>query len=408
MHLMDFQLPELGEGVYEVEFLTWKVQVGDTVKSGQALMEVMTDKATMEVPAPFAGTITELKVEPNTTLKIGNTILSYDPAGKAVAVATSPSKAETESTQLTSTDSNHRLRDTLGIKASPTVRQMARTLNIDLHEVQGTGPKGRILIEDVSGHVQDNSEPSKPKKVKRPKFDYGQPGETIKLQGMRKAIAEQMVKSKSTIPHYSYIEECDVTELVKLRTALRDHFAGKNQRLTYLPFFLKAISRAMKEIPIINATMDEGKQEVHLHESHNIGVAVASPQGLIVPVIKNVESKSIEELTAAVSNFDEISQTGRVSRASLQGGTFTMTSIGSIGGMFSTPVINHPEVAILGIGKIVRRPMFDEHDNVVPAHLVYLSLSFDHRVVDGAIGAEFTNAIIRHLQQPATLLLAED
>jgi 2-oxoisovalerate dehydrogenase E2 component (dihydrolipoyl transacylase) len=238
-----------------------------------------------------------------------------------------------------------------------------------------------------------------------PRPDYGRPGTRIKLQGLRRKIAEHMAMAKRTIPHYSYVDECDVTELVRLRANLRDTYARAGVKLTYLAFFVKAVTAALKEVPLVNASLDEDGGEIVLHDRYHIGIAVATPAGLIVPVVRDADRKDLGAIAREVERLSGEARAGKARLDDLRGGTFTVTSVGNIGGLFSTPVINHPEVAILGIGKVVKRPVFDDAGRVRPADLVYLSLSFDHRVVDGAVGAAFANAIIKQLQNPAALLL---
>jgi pyruvate dehydrogenase E2 component (dihydrolipoamide acetyltransferase)/2-oxoisovalerate dehydrogenase E2 component (dihydrolipoyl transacylase) len=233
------------------------------------------------------------------------------------------------------------------------------------------------------------------------------PGTRIKLVGLRRRIAEHMVHSRQTIPHYSYVDECDVTDLVRLRNNLKDAYAAAGVKLTYLPFFVKAVVAALKEVPLVNASLEEESQEIVLHDGYHVGIAVSTPAGLIVPVVHDADRKDIGTLAREIDRLSGDARAGRARREDLRGGTFTITSVGNIGGLFSTPVINHPEVGILGIGKVVRRPVFDAAGQVRPADIVYLSLSFDHRVVDGAVGAAFTNAIIRGLSNPAVMLVPE-
>jgi 2-oxoisovalerate dehydrogenase E2 component (dihydrolipoyl transacylase) len=404
---MEFHLPELGEGVYEAEFVAWLVKPGDVVKSGQNLLEVMTDKATMEVPAPFAGTITALHGVPGQKIKVGDVVVTYTPTGAAApqpapvvaarSEASPPPRSATVNGAIAPTSAR------VPVKAAPSVRYLARKLGIDLGHIRGSGPDGRILIDDLSARI--GSAAPTGSKSPAPAQDFGKPGTRVKLQGVRRAIAEHLVRAKQTIPHYSYIDECDVTELVRLREQLRDHFGRRGAKLTYLPFFVKAVVAALKEVPLVNSSFAEQSEEIVLHDRYHIGVAVATSSGLIVPVIHDADRKDLGQLAEEIDRLSNAARAGKVRREDVRGGTFTVTSIGGIGGLFSTPVINHPEVGILGIGKIVKRPVFDDSGQVRPADVVYLSLSFDHRVVDGAVGAVFTNAIIRHLQSPGLLLL---
>jgi pyruvate dehydrogenase E2 component (dihydrolipoamide acetyltransferase)/2-oxoisovalerate dehydrogenase E2 component (dihydrolipoyl transacylase) len=412
---MDFRLPEIGEGVYEAELINWLVKPGDPVKRGQNIMEVMTDKATMEVPSPFAGTITALQAEPGQQLKVGQVVLTYTPAGQAEEV-TPARKVESPVREPSLTSASVKssngpsfapARPDLPVKAAPSVRYLARKLGIDLARVRGTGPGGRILVGDLTPHVaraDGESQPAPPE----PRPDYGTPGTRLKLQGLRRKIADHLVHAKRTAPHYTYVDECDVTDLVKLREALRDPYGRAGVKLTYLPFFIKAVVAALKEVPLVNASLDDAAGEIMLHDHYHVGIAVATPAGLIVPVVHDADRKDLGQIAQEVERLSAAARAGKSRLEDLRGGTFTVTSVGGIGGLFSTPVINHPEVAILGIGKVVRRPVFDAAGNVRPADLVYLSLSLDHRVVDGAVGAAFANAVIRRLQNPAVLLLPDN
>jgi 2-oxoisovalerate dehydrogenase E2 component (dihydrolipoyl transacylase) len=428
---MDFQVPELGEGVYEAELVAWKVKPGDKVQRGQILMEVLTDKATMEVPAAFSGVIQSLDVEAGEQIKVGQKVLSYDgkekpdgeksPAPEEQAkVSDKHAKKDDEPLSRpapakvpakTTASPAHNGPAEVGVKAAPSVRQMARQLGVDLSHVRGSGPQGRILIEDLSRLIQDRSEsaeaemPAKVHATPKPPMDLGKPGTIIKLQGVRRKIAEHMVLAKKSIPHYSYVDECDVSELVRLREGLRETFQSKGLKLTYVPFVIKAVVAALKEVPLVNASLNEDVGEIVLHDRYHIGIAVAAPAGLMVPVVRDADKKSLLDVAQEVERLSNDARGGKSKLEDLRGGTFTVTSIGNIGGLFATPIVNHPEVGILGVGKIVKRPVFDDHGQIQAADMVYLSFSFDHRVLDGAVGAVFGNAVIKRLQNPAALLV---
>jgi 2-oxoisovalerate dehydrogenase E2 component (dihydrolipoyl transacylase) len=410
---MDFQLPEIGEGVYEAELVNWLVKPGDAVKRGQNLAEVLTDKATMELPSPFVGTVTALRAEPGQRVKVGEVLLSYTPAGQPVPAGTGGAPAPTPPPEApappTPAELNGPVRATatLPIKAAPSVRYLARKLGISLSAVRGSGPEGRVLAEDLAEQVRARVGREAPPAKAEAKPDFGRPGTRVKLAGLRRRIAEQMVKSKRTVPHYSYVDECDVTDLVRLREALKEPFARSGVRLTYLAFFVKAVAAGLKEVPLVNSSLDEEKGEIVLHDSYHVGIAVATPGGLIVPVVRDADRKDLGTLAREIERLSDEARSGRVKLEDLRGGTFTVTSVGNLGGLISTPVINHPEVGILGVGKVLRRPVYDDRGAIRPADLVYLSFSFDHRVVDGAVGAAFANAVLRRLQNPAAMLLPE-
>lgn len=400
---MDFPLPEIGEGVYEAELVRWLVQPGDAVKRGQTLLEVMTDKATMEVPSPFVGTVAGLKAEAGDTVKVGQVVLAYEGAGQS---AEAPPASRSEPAATPKAVNGPPSASPLAVKAAPSVRLMARKLGIDLAGVAGSGPEGRILIEDLSPRVSPPpAGRDMPPPRREPKLDFGKPGTRVKMAGLRRKVAEQMVRSKEAIPHYSYVDECEVTDLVRLRNSLKDVYAAAGVKLTYLPFFVKAVVAALKEVPVVNSTYDEKAGEIVMHDRYGVGIAVATAGGLIVPVVRDADQKDVGAIAREVERLSADARAGKPKLDDLRGGTFTITSVGNIGGLFSAPIINHPEVGILGIGKVVRRPVFGENDRVRPAEIVYLSLSFDHRVVDGAVGAAFANAVIRHLANPALLLL---
>lgn len=429
---MDFSLPPVGEGLLEVELVRWLVRPGDAVSPGQGLMEVMSDKATMEVPAPFVGTVTGLSAEPGSKVKVGQVVLAYNPAGGAVPASggrqppvsspaassrvteqgADPPRSPVAARVQTANGNGHPTGPVVAPPAAPSVRLLARKLGVDLARVRGTGPHGRILLDDLTPYLTTRStdraaRPEKAGKTDTSKLDFGVAGTRVKLAGLRRRIAEHMVEAKRHIPHYSYIDECDLTDVVRLRNQLREPFAKAGAKLTYLAFLVKAVARALREVPIVNASLDEAAGEIVLHDRYNIGVAVAAPGGLIVPVVKDADKKDLGAIAADIERLGADARAGKPRLEDLKGGTFTVTSIGGIGGLMSTPIINHPEVGIMGVGKVVKRPVYDENGELRPADVAYLSFSFDHRVVDGAVGAAFGNVVLRHLQNPALLLLPE-
>ncbi len=431
---MDFPLPPVGEGLLEVELVRWLVRPGDAITRGQAMAEVMSDKASMEVPSPFVGTITELAATPGTKVKVGQVILSYNAVGdgaKAEPLPPTPSpkkgggaEPKPEGT-ASSVFSPSLLRGGVGEglssrtngvttlpPAAPSVRLLARKLGVDLAHVRGSGPHGRILLDDLTPYLAprpnlDARPASAPNKTDTSKLDFGIAGTRQKLIGLRRRIAEHMVESKKHIPHYSYIDECDLSDAVKLRNQLREPLAKTGVKLTYLAFFVKAVARALKEVPIVNSTYDEAAGEVILHSKYHIGFAVAAPSGLMVPVVKDADKKDLATIATDIERMGNDAKSGKIKIDDLRGSTFTVTSVGGIGGLISTPIINHPEVGIMGVGKVVKRPLYDANGDLKPTDIVYLSFSFDHRVVDGAIGAAFGNIVVHHLQTPAVLLLPE-
>jgi 2-oxoisovalerate dehydrogenase E2 component (dihydrolipoyl transacylase) len=392
------------------------VKPGETVKRGQSLVEVLTDKATMEVPSPFAGTIHTLVAQPGQPVKVGDVVLTYEGVGRGEEKETAPpARAEQKPTVATAAgDGTSPSRrngaspaaepSVAAVKAAPSVRFMARKLGIDLGRIRGSGPEGRILIGDLSAQIANRPAPAETAEAPR---DPGRPGTRVKFQGIRRRIAEHLVQSKRTIPHYTYVDEADVTRLVDLRDSLRPTFAEVGVKLTYLAFFVRATVRALKAVPLVNSSLDEESGEIVFHDRYHIGIAVATPQGLIVPVLRDADRKDLVQIAREIEQLSAAARSGKSRREDLRGGTFSITSIGNIGGLISTPVINHPEVGILGVGKIVKRPVYDAADQIKPADMIYLSFSFDHRVVDGDVGAVFGNAVVRQFQNPAGLLLPD-
>jgi pyruvate dehydrogenase E2 component (dihydrolipoamide acetyltransferase)/2-oxoisovalerate dehydrogenase E2 component (dihydrolipoyl transacylase) len=402
---MEFHLPELGEGVYEAELSRWLVKERDAVRPGQGLLEVLTDKATMEVPAPFAGTVTSLKVQEGQKLKVGDVVLSYEKTGAPVEKAVvstpvAPSTAEVQAAPVATPFPGNGA--AASVRAAPSVRVMARKLGVDLAKVKGSGPGGRILIDDLTTFLQ----PGTSQAIKAPtaEANLGTPGTRVKLHGLRRFIAEHMVHAKHTIPHYTYVDEMDATDLVKTRDGLRAANPD-GVKITYMPFFVKAVVHALKEVPLVNASLDDAAGEIVLHDHYHIGIAVATPAGLLVPVVRDADKLSLTDCAREIERLTSAARAGKSKRQDLQGGTFTITSIGNIGGLFATPIIHHPQVGILGVGRLVKRPIFDGQMQVRAADMVYLSFSFDHRVVDGAVGTAFGNAVIRRLKNPVGLVV---
>jgi 2-oxoisovalerate dehydrogenase E2 component (dihydrolipoyl transacylase) len=397
---MDFRLPELGEGVYEAEMTRWLVRVGDAIVPGQALLEVLTDKATMEVPSPFSGVIASLAATPGEALKIGQVILAYDEAATPTAAKTMPAAPAAPSRdngkKLAKETSPAAAPLATAVKAAPSVRQRAREQGIDLAGIVGSGPDGRILIGDLAA----------PPAAAAPSSEFGRAGSRVKLQGLRRKIAEHMVQSTRSIPHFTYVDECDVSDLVRTRESLRALYGQKDVKLTFLAFFVKAVALALREVPIVNASLDEQAEEIVMHDAYHVGIAVATPAGLIVPVIRNADQKSLLDIAREIQKLSDEARAGKSRLEDLRGGTFTVTSIGGIGGLFASPIIHQPQVGIIGIGKIVQRPVFDRRGQVVPADMVFLSFSFDHRVLDGSAAVTFGNAVIKYLQKPLELALA--
>jgi len=406
-----FDLPEVGEGVIEAEVVSWNVEIGDRVEVDQPLCEITTDKAQLEISSPRSGTIIKLHGEPGDIITVHTPLVEIDEsgapattngAGAKPAPAPAPASPPPPVAAAPAPASNPSTRS--ATKATPAVRRHAREMSLDIHQVPGTGPRGRITHDDLQA-FQPAEAPALPvAPVALPQVMPSGAEERIKILGIRRKIAEQMVKSKHTAPHFTYVEEVDCTRLVALRTELKVLAAERGIKLTYIPMFMKACSVVMREFPNVNANMDEEAFELVVKGDHNFGISCDTPNGLFVPVIKNVEQKSILHIAAEMNDLVARTRAGKASLDELRGGTFTLTSVGSIGGVFATPILNVPEVAILGVNAIRDKAVVVDGDIVI-RKMMYLSPSFDHRVIDGAVGARFVAALKRVIEAPESLLL---
>ena len=412
-----FELPEVGEGVIEGELVKWLVSVGDTVQEDQPICELMTDKATIEISSPKNGTIHKLYCDVGDIIEVHTPLIEIDTDGSAPPQEQSPKKetvpapppkedipAVSHSTPSKSSSDPIPAPKTGKVLASPAVRAMANAEGVNLSTVHGTGKGGRITRSDVASALSTASTPSPIRPPAIQSAPLQGKDEEIKIIGLRRKIAEKMVESVQRAPHFTYVDEVDATELVALRKSLKSLAEEKGVKLTYLPFIMKALAIVFSDFPTINANMNEEAFSLILRSSVNIGIATDTPQGLFVPVIKDVQSKNILELAYEINDITTRTRENRVQLHELQGGTFTITSVGNIGGRFATPIINHPEVAILGVNQIHDRPMVI-NGAVVPRKMMYLSPSFDHRVIDGAVAARFVSALKLILEHPQRLLL---
>lgn len=431
---MQFRLPELGEGVHEGELIKWRVKVGDAVKYDQPLCEIMTDKATVEIPSAFQGKVGELHVGEGKVVHVGELMLSFegtaaataDKSHAAQASSGSPSAPKASevrngaghahtasaSMQMQMNDSTPATR----VLAAPSTRRLAREMGVDLAHIQGSGPHGRVVKEDLQssgaasrGSSSDHSGGTNVE-ISRPKTERIPAGgeQRVPFRGLRKKISEKMRLSKDKAAHFTYVEEADATELVALRAQAKEIGAKQGVKVTYLPFVLKAMAAALRQYPILNSSLDEAKGELVYKHYYNIGISIQTDDGLTAPVVKDVGNKSILEIAKDIQNLVERARAKRLSLDDLQGGTITLTNAGSIGGLFATPVINYPEVAILGLNKIFRKPVVrtvNGKEEIAIRDWTYFSISLDHRVVDGAIGAEFMKVFIQYIENPSLLLL---
>ena len=413
----EFKFPDIGEGLTEGEIVRWLVKEGDEIKEGQPLVEVETDKALAEIPSPKTGVILKIMAKEKEIVKVGQVIVIIGERGEALAappprprsvgVVGELEEAPEEAPSVTFAAepvktvlvSEHAL-------ATPAVRALAKELGVDINKVKGSGPEGRVLEKDIRQFADAKGKPPEPEKkvTKVKKYDLYGYVDRIPLRGVRRSIAKAMVKSKYTAPHVTAMDEADVTELWKIREKEKKAAEKKGVKLTILPFIIKAVIAGLMEHPYLNATLDDENEEIILKKYFNIGVATDTPEGLMVPVVKNAKDKSILQIAQELTQLVEKARNRTIDLADLKGGTFTISNYGALGGIYATPIINYPEVAILGVGKIREMPVV-RNGKLVVRKILSLALSFDHRVVDGAEGARFLNTVIARLEDPDLILL---
>ena len=397
---MDFKLPDLGEGITEGEILKWLVKEGDQIKEDQPLVEVMTDKVNVQIPSPRSGKVSVIKVKEGEMAKVGETIMVIDDGTSTGTSATEavpqPPKLQTPVPAAQPSPAPQSGQ----VLATPSTRRLARELGVEIAMVKGSGVQGRVTDDDVRKAASGTRTVT----VQATAGGFTNPSEeTIPLRGVRRTIAEHMSKSKETTAQVTHVDEADMTELVLLREAFKGSAEKRGVRLTFLPFVIKALLPALKEFPYVNSSLDEGAGNIVLKKYYNIGVATDTEQGLVVPVIRDADSKDIFELAGEIEKSAAKARSGQLTLDDVKGSTFTITNVGAIGGLFATPIINYPEVAILGLHKISKRPVVRD-GKVEIRDMTYLSLSFDHRVLDGAYAARFTSRIIETLQDTKKLL----
>ena len=440
-----FRLPDIGEGLHEAELLRWLVKVGDQVQEDQPLLEVQTDKASVEITSPVSGRVTKLIGSVGDILQVGSVVVEFDgdqaaamppdqeaeaavaaaaPGGqppKAEAVLTPPPAAPVSPAAAQAPQAAAAARPGGRVLAAPATRRLAREMGIDITQVPGTGPAGRVTPEDLrrfaAGGAGVSTGPTPaaeaapsvsaaPEAAAAP-APAGTPGareERIPLKGIRKVIAERMVQSKRTAPHVTTVDEVDMTALAAFRSRAKELAAKKGIKLSFLPFYFKALAAALKEFPYLNASIDDEKQEIVLKKEYHIGFALDTEAGLLVPVVRDVDRKSVFQIAREMEDLIQRGRAGKLKPDELKGSTFTVSNQGSIGGLYFTPIINWPEVAILGIGKAQDRPVVRE-GQVVIRKMAYLALSFDHRLVDGGTATRFMNRLIQLLEDPDLLMM---
>ncbi len=435
----EFLLPELAESVVEGEILKWLAAEGETVSENQPIVEVMTDKVTVELPSPFSGVLEKHLVSEGDIVAVQTPIARFAEevqiSGEVSLVKEKPAISQAKSSDKNeslslfqasdideevtisvtkSTTSNAALQNERGpyerILAVPAARKLARELNIPLEDIKGSGPNGRIRVEDVQNYTTKSVKPALQEyqiNYVTPE-EYAEQEERLPMRGLRRVIAQQMVASHLQSVRTLHVDEVDVTELVALRKKLKPIAEKRDTKLSYMPFIIKAVLVALRRYPILNSSFDEKAQEIVLKHYYNIGIAVATESGLVVPVINGVENRGILDIAKKLNTLVDKARTNKLDTKDIQHSTFSITNIGSLGGLFSFPIVNVPEAAILGVHTIKKRPVVieeDGEDKIIARHMLYLSLSFDHRIIDGAEAALFTNYLIELLEVPESLML---
>ena len=450
----EFKLPDIGEGVTEGEVVQWLVKEGDVVKEDQPMVEVMTDKATVTIGAPRAGRIAELRGTAGQVVQVHSVLVVFEldagapaatahangnghtngtkkdegPAATAVGdireslpgmggpkPASSP--AATQMHSAVASYANEKYHNDKPL-ATPATRKAARDLGVDLKSVKPSGPQGRVTKDDVVAHSRGGSAPSSTGHA--PHRDFGaiapsqshapvavtksEADERVPFVGMRRKIAAKMQQSKQTAAHFTFVEECDATALMDMRQRLKPAAEAQGVKLTFLPFIVKAVVQALKRRPILNSALDETTNELVYRKSHHIGIAASTDAGLMVPVVKDADKRNLLDIAREIDRLGTDAKAGKSKPQDLSGSTFTITSLGAEGGLFATPIINFPEVGILGVHRIKERPVV-KNGQIVIGHVMLLSLSFDHRIVDGHVGAAFAYDIIASLENPERMFL---
>lgn len=445
----DVKLPDIGEGVTEGEMVKWLVKVGDTVKADQAVAEVMTDKATVEVPSPFAGVVKELKVKEGDVVPIESTLLVLEmgagatagaaagastasaghtanashasssvsahasqAASAAAAMSSSSAPVRTASAAATSGSTAgmmaavHPPAANVHVIATPSTRRLARETSVDINALSGTGLAGRVTREDVMKAKSGQGAVAAGAPRVAPAYTSTNAGgeERVPMRGIRRKIAEQMQMTKQVVPHFTIMDEANVSELVKLRSQSKEAGEKVGVKVTYLPFVMKALIAALREYPMLNASIDDQAGEIVYKKYFNIGFAADTPNGLLVPVIKNADQKTVLQISKEIQELAKKARDGKLSLDEMKGATITITNIGSVGGTYATPIINHPEVAIIGMYKVDWKPVYKD-GTFVPTQVMNFTATCDHRLIDGAVAANFLKAFLQRIENVGRLFL---
>ncbi|MBU8906753.1 dihydrolipoamide acetyltransferase family protein [Desertibacillus haloalkaliphilus] len=423
----EFKLPDIGEGIHEGEIVKWFVKSGDEVKEDDILLEVQNDKAVVEIPSPVDGKVLDIKVEEGTVSVVGDTLLTIDTGEETPAAEEESAKEEAPASQSETKEESPKTEEkpaatqddgdeTTRVIAMPSVRKYAREKGINIRQVQGSGENGRVLKEDIDKFAS-GEQPAEapaanaeaPQEKAAPKttptaIPEGANEERVPLKGIRKAIAKAMVNSKQTAPHVTHMDEVDVSALVAHRKKYKPVAAEKDIKLTYLPYVVKALTSALRQFPALNASIDDVNEEIVYKNYYNVGIAADTEQGLVVPVVKDADRKSIFMLADEINQLALKARDGKLSSDEMKGGSCTISNVGSANGLWFTPVINHPEVAILGIGRIAEKPVVKDGE-IVAAPVLAVSLSYDHRLIDGVTAQNALNHVKRLLNDPELLVM---
>lgn len=430
-----FKMPDIGEGIHEGEIVKWFVKSGDEVKEDDILAEVQNDKAVVEIPSPVDGTVKEVHAEEGATVIVGDVVITFDAEGYEDAEeepeAEQPQAKEEEPKAEAKEDSaeskplpeEDETDPTKRVIAMPAVRKYARENGVSLSKVSGSGKNGRVVKEDVDKHLNGGGEATKSAETteapaasdekaetatqetkQQPTAASAQPETREKMKGMRKAIAKAMVNSKHTAPHVTHMDEVVVTDLVAHRKKFKQYAADKDVKLTYLPYVVKALVSALREFPMLNASIDDSTEEIVHKHYYNIGIAANTDAGLVVPVVKDADRKPLLNVSSEINELAKKARDGKLSGDDMKGSTCTISNLGSAGGQWFTPIINNPDAAILGIGRIEEKPVVIDGE-IVAAPVLALSISYDHRLIDGVTAQLALNHIKRLLNDPQLLMM---
>jgi len=402
--VFEFKLPDLGEGITEGEVVKWRVAEGDSVEEHQIILEVETDKAIVEVPSPKKGRVVKLSKAEGETVAVGETLLKIELDGTAAATTGDKAEKPRESVSVVGS-----LPDSEEVLASPKARSLAKKIGIEISSIKGSGPGGLVTDKDVSAAahsagVAPMSEKPPQAAAKEAVADRYGPVERVAIKGVRKSIAKNLLASQRTAAFVTGMDEADVTELWDLREKERQNAKDKGVHLTFLPFFMKAVQHSLVAHPYLNGSVDEQASEIIVKKYYNIGVAVDTPDGLMVSVVKNVDKKTILELATELQELSKKANERKIKLEELKGSTFTITNYGSFGATYATPIINYPDIAILGTGRIAEKPCVRD-GAIVIRKILPLSLTFDHRVVDGSESSRFLNKVVKYLEDPASIFI---